>query len=207
MAKNIPFFDMFSELQHASDLRLKLNGAELSGASIDQGNMTIVLNLLTRFPLTESDQKMVQDAIGKVYGFRSVTLNIGAAEPPKPMAAAEPSGKSGAKPTGKVIFGNAIKGKSVPMKELSLKMGSATVTGKVFAFECRETRRPGMWRLSFDMTDYTNSVTVQKNLMAKEAQALESAIKPGMWLTVKGKMEPTWDGKDIQLSPFDINTA
>ena len=59
MAKNIPFFDMFAELQNVSDLRLKLNGAELSGASIDQGEMSISLNLLVRFPLTEVDQQMV----------------------------------------------------------------------------------------------------------------------------------------------------
>ena len=59
-----------------------------------------------------------------------------------------------------------------------------------------------MWRLSFDMTDYTNSVTVQKNLTEKEAQGLESAIKPGMWLCVQGKMEPTWDGKDIPAEPL-----
>ena len=64
-----------------------------------------------------------------------------------------------------------------------------------------------MWRLSFDMTDYTNSVTVQKNLTEKEAQGLESAIKPGMWLCVQGKMEPTWDGKDIQLNPYHIQLA
>lgn len=90
------------------------------------------------------------------------------------------------------------------MRDLDLKMGNATVAGKVFAFECRETRRPGMWRMSFDMTDYTNSVTVQKNLTTKEAQQLEGAIAPGMWLMVQGKMEPTWDGKDIQLNPYHI---
>jgi DNA polymerase-3 subunit alpha (Gram-positive type) len=123
----------------------------------------------------------------------------------QPPAAKEPE-KAG-KSSGKVIMGNQIKGKSIPMKELSLKLGSAIVAGKVFAFECRETRRPGMWRLSFDMTDYTNSVTVMKNLPAKEAQALEGAVKPGMWLCVKGKLEPTWDGKDIQLNPYDINVV
>ena len=87
------------------------------------------------------------------------------------------------------------------MKDVNLKTAVATVAGKVFAFECRETRRAGMWRVSIDMTDYTNSVTVQKNLPAKEAQSLESAVKPGLWLCVQGKMEPTWDGKDIQLNP------
>ena len=61
------------------------------------------------------------------------------------------------------------------MKMLDLKLGNVTVSGKVFAFECKETRRPGMWRLTIDMTDYTNSVTVQKNLTTKEAQQLESA--------------------------------
>ena len=101
-------------------------------------------------------------------------------------------------------MGKPIKTRPGPMKDLDLKMGTATVEGKVFAFECRETRRPGMWRLSFDMTDYTNSVTVQKNLTEKEAQQLEGAIKPGMWLQVQGKMEPTWDGKDIQLNPYHI---
>ena len=64
-----------------------------------------------------------------------------------------------------------------------------------------------MWRLNFDMTDYTGSVTVQKNLTVKEAQALEKSIKVGMWLRVQGKMEPTWDGKDIQLNPYHIQEA
>ncbi|MBQ9617450.1 MAG: PolC-type DNA polymerase III, partial [Oscillibacter sp.] len=52
---------------------------------------------------------------------------------------------------------------------------------------------------------YTNSVSVQKNVSAKEAEALEGSIKPGMWLCVQGRMEPTWDGKDIQLHPSNIN--
>ena len=93
------------------------------------------------------------------------------------------------------------------MRTLDLKTGNATVEGKVFSFECRETRRPGMWRLSFDMTDFTGSVSVQKNLTEKEAQGLESAVKPGMWLRVQGNMEPTWDGKDIQLNPYHIQLA
>ncbi len=105
----------------------------------------------------------------------------------------------------KVLMGNVIKGRTVPMKELDLKTGGATVAGKVFSFESRETRRHGLWRVSFDMTDYTNSVTVQKNVSAKEAEALSGSIKPGMWLCVQGRMEPTWDGKDIQLHPSNIN--
>lgn len=137
----------------------------------------------------------------------------------KPSGSGKPSGNGG-KPYGnsggnrgkpdapkpeKVLMGNVIKGHTVPMKDLNLKMGGATVAGKVFSFESRETRRPGLWRVSFDMTDYTNSVSVQKNVSAKEAETLEGSIKPGMWLCVQGRMEPTWDGKDIQLHPSNIN--
>ena len=114
-------------------------------------------------------------------------------------------GKSDAPKAEKVLMGNPIKTRPVPMKELNLKMGAATVAGKVFSFEARETRRPGFWRVSFDMTDYTNSVTVQKNAPEKEAKALEASIKSGMWLCVQGRMEPTWDGKDIQLNPLNVN--
>jgi len=206
MASNIPFFDMFAELQSVSELRLKLLGAELTGARIDQSAMSLLLHLLVKNPLSEADQQEIRQALEHVYGFRSVELDVTCKELPKvETKASEPSAEGKKKTSGKVLMGSTIKGKSIPMKDLNLKLGNATVEGKVFAFECRETRRPGMWRLSFDMTDYTNSVTVQKNLNAKEAQALEKAVKPGMWLRVKGKMEPTWDGKDIQLNPYDIS--
>ena len=212
MSRNIPFFEMFAELQLSGELRLKLAGAELTGARIDQVAMTIQLRLTVKSALSEEDLESVKDAIRAVYGFASVDIDVTCKAPAEPMksapvqaASAGGSSKEGKPVVGKVLMGNPIKARPGPMKDLNVKMGTATVSGKVFAFECRETRRPGMWRLSFDMTDYTNSVTVQKNLTTKEAQGLESAIKPGMWLCVQGKMEPTWDGKDIQLNPYHIN--
>ncbi len=215
MSRNIPFFEMFAELQLSGALRLKLAGAELTNACIDQNAMTIQLSLTVRFPLEESDVRDLAAAICAIYGFADAKIAVtctqpvcAAGRPAAAPAAAQTSSAPAAKPAaGKVLMGNPIKGRPMPMKVLDLKMGNAIVEGKVFSFECRETRRPGMWRLSFDMTDYTNSVTVQKNLTAKEAQALESAVKPGMWLRVQGKMEPTWDGKDIQLNPYHIQEA
>ena len=49
MSKNIPFFEMFAELRLSGALRLKLAGAVLTGACIDQAAMTIKL-LLMRWP-------------------------------------------------------------------------------------------------------------------------------------------------------------
>ncbi|MBE6963777.1 MAG: PolC-type DNA polymerase III [Ruminococcaceae bacterium] len=206
MAGNIPFFNMFAELQSSPELRLKLSGAELTGASIDQSSMSIVLKLQTKGPLQEADLTMVQELICKVYGFNSVEIEHTCVEQAIPDAQSAPSAaQSGEKSAGKIIFGKPIKGKAMAMKDLTLKTGTASVCGKVFGFESRETRRPGQWVVSFDMTDYTNSVTVVKFTNQKEALLLEGAVKPGMWLAVKGRVEATRDGKDIQLSPYDIN--
>ena len=217
MSRDIPFFEMFTELQLSGELRLRLAGAVVNGACIDQASLSLSLRLTTRAELEEAELEELKRLLMGVYGFQRVAVEVtckapashgapgGSHSAPAPAA---PSGGKGEKAApGKVLMGKPIRVQPVPMKILDLKMGNATVAGKVFAFECRETRRPGMWRLSFDMTDYTNSVTVQKNLTEKEAQGLESAIKPGMWLCVQGKMEPTWDGKDIQLNPYHIQLA
>ena len=212
MSKDIPFFEMFTELQLSGELRLKLAGAVLTGACIDQTALTMVLRLTVKSPLSEEDLQGIRECLMRVYGFSSVEIQLTCKAPELPAQApvsggASAGGKGSGKPAGKVLMGGPIKNKPIPMKLLDLKLGSVTVAGKVFAFECKETRRPGMWRLTIDMTDYTNSVTVQKNLPTKEAQQLEGAVKPGMWLCVQGKMEPTWDGKDIQLNPYQINVT
>ena len=148
MSKDIPFFEMFTELQLSGELRLKLAGAVLTGACIDQGQLSMVLRLTVKSPLSEEEIQGIRDAIQMVYGFTKVEMDVTckAPEAPRPAAqfAAPGSGGKAAKPTGKVLMGNPIKGKPVPMKTLDLKMGNATVSGKVFAFACRETRRPGM---------------------------------------------------------------
>ena len=154
MSRNIPFFEMFAELQLSGELRLKLAGAELTGARIDQAAMTIQLLLTVKSVLSEEDLQSVKDAIRAVYGFASVDIDVTCKAPAEPVKSSYvQAAPSGSKPTGKVLMGNPIKARPGPMKELNLKMGTATVSGKVFAFECRETRRPGMWRLSFDMTE------------------------------------------------------
>jgi len=206
MAGNIPFFNMFAELQTYPELRLKLSGAELTGASIDQASMSITLKLQTKVVLQEADLAVAQEAICKAYGFNRVEIEYTCLEPVASQSHGASSSESdGKKPAGKIILGKAIKGKVMLMKDLTLKTGTASVCGKVFGFESRETRRPGQWVVSFDLTDDTNSITVVKFTNQKEAQMLESAVKPGMWLAVKGRVEATRDGKDIQLSPYDIN--
>ena len=76
MSRNIPFFEMFAELQLSGELRLKLSGAELTGARIDQAAMTIQLLLTVKSVLSEEDLQSVKDAIRAVYCFTSVDIDV-----------------------------------------------------------------------------------------------------------------------------------
>ena len=213
MAEKIPFFKMFADLLPPMHLRKKLQDAELTRAVISQETAAIDLYLDIRQELSAEELADLQRMISATYGFSAVRILPRLEAPrivPKPAAgraeaktAPVHSGRGGK--VSEILYGGRIKGKPIEMKDLSLKMRQVTVTGKVFAADCHETRRPGMWRMSFDMTDYTNSVTVQKNLTVKEAETFGNAVKPGMWLMVQGRMEQTWDGKDIQLNPYHVN--
>lgn len=210
MSQKIPFFNMFTDLLPTQHLRGKLAGAVLTNVVIDREAFSIELHLTVYQPLDEEDVTALQRMIALTYGFSTVRV-VPSFEVPDPPQREEKrevsrsSGKAAKQKVSEVLYGSRIKGRPIAMKRLNLKMRQVTVTGKVFSVDCHETRRPGMWRMNFDMTDYTNSVTVQKNLTAKEAETFGNVVKPGMWLIVQGRMEPTWDGKDIQLNPYHVN--
>lgn len=69
MSRNIPFFEMFTELQLLGELRVKLAGAVLTGACIDQSAMSMELRLQVKLALTEGEVQELQAAIRRAYGF------------------------------------------------------------------------------------------------------------------------------------------
>ena len=135
MSRNIPFFEMFTELQSSPQLRLRLAGTELTAAAIDQTEMSIRLELTVKIPLCEGDIQAVKDALQAVYGFSRVetVITCQAPEAKNPAPRSAPKAEKGRKPAvGKVLMGNLIKTKPGPIKNLDLKMTNATVAGKVF---------------------------------------------------------------------------
>ena len=205
MGKKIPFFQMFSDLQTDPEVQLHLGGAAVEGAVIDREQFTMTLKLSVREPLPQPIQERLARTMEDAYGFTKVNLEVSCAAAPAPAPKRESRKAEDRPAVTDVLMGSAIKGAEVPMKDLTLKMGNATVCGKVFFADCYETRRQGLWCLTFDMTDNTNSVTVRKYLDTKQAEKLQDAIHPGLWLKVQGRMEQTRDGKDIQLNPNHIN--
>ncbi len=211
MPQKIPFFQLFPDLTPPPALKAALLGTLIRSAVIHQKDYSMEMTLETRSPLAPEELRALEEMILRDYAFTKVTLQADCVAPPPPPPAervgeGKPSG-GGAGKNGDLLYGREIKGKPVPIRGLNLKMGPAVITGRVFSADCHETRKPGLWRLAFEMTDEDYSVLVQKNLTTKEAQSIGSKIQPGMYLTVQGRMEPTWDGKDIQMMPMSIMTA
>lgn len=89
MSRNIPFFEMFTELQLLGELRVKLAGAVLTGACIDQSAMSMELRLQVKLALTEGEVQELQAAIRRAYGFHSVKIDAAqAAAEPRPSSPA-----------------------------------------------------------------------------------------------------------------------
>ena len=74
------------------------------------------------------------------------------------------------------------------MSALNLESGTVAVKGEVFAVNNREIQKRRAYVLSFDMTDYTGSVRVNKFFDKSEDAAVLSKIKPGQTLVVRGRV-------------------
>ena len=61
----------------------------------------------------------------------------------------------------RILYGNRIKSKPVPLSGVSIEDGNVTVWGKVFKLDVRETKDKNRKIISFNISDYTYSYTVK----------------------------------------------
>ena len=180
MAQKIPFFDLFHSLPLEWDLRVQLDGAYLTAVELEQGKRNLSAALTVRADLQDGREKLAA-AIQEAYQLNEVRLHQTVVEVSKQEAGGKK--KAGG---GDIIMGSVIKGQVQPMEGLNPKMGNVVVAGKVFSSDFRETRRPGVFLLTFDITDFHTSVRIVKLMQKEEKAALKKDIKPGMWLKVQG---------------------
>ena len=201
MAEKKPFFDIFDDFSPDFTLRRLLNGALVTDMVLEPSARSLSLELESAEPFPSAAIAAAEALLAERYQLRSAHLHVHA-----PAAKHALEGKGDAPhPKMRRIMGGEIKGRVTPMRELTATMGRAVVEGKVFKFDCHETRRPGMWVVVIELTDYTGSVIVRRNMTERETRPLQEKITPGMWLRIGGTMELTYDGKDIQLNPRDIS--
>ena len=193
MAEKVPFFTLFESFQAPRQLRLLLHDACAVSGVLDREARTLEVQIECGETLPQAAQDALQQMLAQQYDLRRVLLHF--------------RGMSAQKGDSGMVWGKPFTGKVTPIRELNIKMGNAIVEGRVFKAECYETRRKGMWTLNFNITDEHGSVAVRKTMDEKEAKALGGAVSDGMWLRMQGKVELTYDGRDIVLRPVNIMKA
>ena len=100
------------------------------------------------------------------------------------------------------FYGKPFKGTAVPMKELSMDMGSVIIEGKVFNVDHKELKKRNAYVVKFDMTDNTNSVRISKFMEATEAKPILENVKVGSVLRVQGKLMEDRFENEMVMKPY-----
>ena len=203
MAQKIPFFELFTDFSPDFDLRVPLNAAMVTNMVLEPEKRTMTLDMTVRAEMNDSTRETVEQLLARNYDLKRVDIHVkSTAEAFPDMLKSAGRKVSG---SGSVIMGREIaKGRVLPISELTPKAGHVVVEGKVFKFDCHETRRAGVWTMLLEMTDYEGSLFIRRSMPEREATELLGKISVGMWLRVSGRMELSYDGKDMQLNPQDI---
>ena len=100
------------------------------------------------------------------------------------------------------FYGKPFKGNPVPMKDVSLDMGTIIIEGKVFNVDHKELKKRNAYVVKFDMTDNTNSIRISKFMEANEAKPILENVKIGSVLRVQGKPIEDRFENEMVLKPF-----
>ena len=195
-ANAVGFLDIFPDCAGLSGLCGGLDKAEVTSVVVNSAELTMEVEaLFTRAP-APAELSSLENELREEYGLASVRIE---ADYPRAAQEKQSGGAS------RVLYGKAIKEpKLVEMSALNLESGTVAVKGEVFAVNNREIQKRGAYVLSFDMTDYTGSVRVNKFFDKSEDAAVLSKIKPGQTLVVRGRVTYNKFDNDMVLEPYTI---
>ena len=119
-----------------------------------------------------------------------------------PAVSARPKKEDKSAAPSETFYGKPFKGTPVPMKELSLDMGTVIVEGKVFAVDHKELKKRNAYVVKFDMTDNTNSVRISRFMEANEAKPILENVAVGAVLRVQGRLIEDRFENEMVLKPY-----
>ncbi len=191
-----PFYDIFDCCASDAELFGALDKAYVLSASLDEGASSMSLTIEFPFRPAPVVLSLIEAGIAAERGLNSVEVKAVLAHGEKKKS----GGKSGTER--KMLAGKPIKGKSIPISELTPESGRVIVTGEVFGAEVREVR--GNAKIAeFNVTDYTGSLRVSKFIREPGDAAYEN-IKNGMYVSVQGAVSfNRWLG-DIAMEPYAV---
>ncbi len=106
----------------------------------------------------------------------------------------------------KVIYGNAIDGIPTPITQLK-KHYTVTVWGDIFNFEIRYAKSEDYKVLTFDITDYTSSVTIR---IIDDEEVIDSIVhkmKNTKTFIIKGKYDLNQFSNEWEITPLGIESV
>ena len=100
------------------------------------------------------------------------------------------------------FYGKPFRGNTVPMKDLTMDMGTVIVEGRVFNVEHKELKKRNAYVVKFDMTDNTNSVRISRFMEANEAKPILENVAVGAVLRVQGRLIEDRFENEMVLKPY-----
>ena len=116
--------------------------------------------------------------------------------------ASQPKKEEKAAPPSEALYGKPFKGNAVPMKDLSLDMGTVIVEGRVFNIDHKELKKRNAWVVKFDLTDNTGSIRISRFMEATEAKPFLDNVKMGAVLKLQGKLIEDRFENETVLKPY-----
>lgn len=102
------------------------------------------------------------------------------------------------------LIGYKIQDEPVPLKQIIEEERRITVQGQVFFAEIRELKS-GRSLLTFRITDYTDSISVKIFSRDKEDLTMMQAVKEGMWVKVRGRVQFDQFARELAMEANDVN--
>ena len=84
-----------------------------------------------------------------------------------------------------VIYGRDFEEDAIPIEDILGEMGEVVIRGKIISFDRREIKNERTI-LIFDVTDYTDTMTIKIFVHNDQAAELKDDIRPGNFVKLKG---------------------
>ena len=94
-----------------------------------------------------------------------------------------------------VLYGRDFDEEAIPIEEIIGEMGEVVIRGKIIAMDQREIRNERTI-LIFDVTDFTDTMTIKIFTLNEQLAEVKEGIKPGAFVKIKGlTMVDKFDGE------------
>ena len=108
--------------------------------------------------------------------------------------------------TARPVLGMLPKGKTQPIREVTIESGSVTIWGEIFFIDARETRDKRRKIYSINITDFTGSMTLKLIMDIGLCKPVE-ALSKGQAVIVRGSVEYDKYDRENVLRPSSIAKA